>query len=201
MRVLPIATLGLVVAVLAMPGLAAAQNQTRLRGTIEKVDGSTLSVRSRDGETVAVRLAEGYTVVDAYGATLADIRPGMFVGTAAVPQADGVLRAQEVHIFAEAMRGTGEGHRPMDLMPRATMTNATIASAVSGVNGSTLELTYKGGRQTVLVPPDVPIVRYEPGKPGDLAAGAAVSLPVRRAPDGTWQASRITVGRGVVPPI
>ena len=134
-------------------------------------------------------------------AALADIKPGTYVGIAALPQAGGVLRAVEVLVFPEAMRGTAEGHGPWGLLPESTMTNATVAESVERVEGHTLTLKYKDGERTITVPPETPIVTLAPGDRSELKPGAAVFTPVTRQPDGSLQASRVIVGREVAPPM
>jgi hypothetical protein len=180
----------------------AQQPQTvRLRGTIEKVDGSTLAVKSRDGAPLTLTLTGNAQVVSVVKATLADIKEGSFIGSGAMPQADGSQKALEVHIFAESQRGTGEGHRPWDGAPNSTMTNGTAGTAVTGVDGPTITVKYKDGEKKIVVGPDVPIVRYEIGNPGELKPGAAITVvAATKKPDGTFEAARINVGRdGVVP--
>src|SRR5262245_18269358 len=110
---------------------ALAQETVRLRGTFESVECNTYTVKTRDGQTVKVVLGDKPVFVAIVKASMADIKPGMFVGATSLPESDGSLRAVEVHIFPEAMRGTGEGHRPWDLAPQATMTNANVETAVS----------------------------------------------------------------------
>jgi hypothetical protein len=180
----------------------AQQPQTvRLRGTIEKVDGSTLAVKSRDGAPLTLTLTGNAQVVSVVKATLADIKEGSFIGSGAMPQADGSQKALEVHIFAESQRGTGEGHRPWDGAPNSTMTNGTAGTAVTGVDGPTITVKYKDGEKKIVVGPDVPIVRYEIGTTSELKPGAAITVvAATKKPDGTFEAARINVGRdGVVP--
>jgi hypothetical protein len=180
----------------------AQQPQTvRLRGTIEKVDGSTLSVKARDGALVTLTLTGNAQVVSVVKASLADIKEGSFIGSGAMPQADGTQKALEVHIFAESQRGTGEGHRPWDGAPNSTMTNGTAGTAVTGVDGPTITVKYKDGEKKIVVGPDVPIVRYDVGNASELKPGAAITVTAAtKKPDGTFEAGRINVGRdGVVP--
>jgi hypothetical protein len=133
-------------------------------------------------------------VIGATRAGLSDIGPGTFLGTAARAQPDGSFRALEVHIFAESMRGTGEGHHPMEA-PGTTMTNASVDAVVQRADGPLLTLKYKDGMTLVVVPPDVPIVRFWPGDPTLLVPGASVLVfRVVRAADGHLNASRLTVG-------
>ena len=182
---------------------AAASAQTvRVRGTIEKADGNVLTLKSTDGTEVKLTLTENALIVAVVKATLADVKEGTFLGSAAMPQPDGSQKALEVHIFPEQMRGTGEGHRPYAPVPNSTMTNGSAAGAtVSGVDGSTITVKYKDGEKKIVVPPNAPILRYEIGSKGDLKAGARFTvLAATKKPDGSLEASRINVGRdGVVP--
>ncbi|WP_147707830.1 DUF5666 domain-containing protein [Microvirga massiliensis] len=182
--------------------LAQAAQPVRVRGTVVSLNSSTLHVKSRAGNDASIRLAENWAVSGVVRAQLDDIKPGSFVGVAALPQAGDSLRAIEVLVFPENMRGTGEGHSPWDLLPQSSMTNATVASAVQGIDGRTLTLSYKGGEKTITVPPEAPIVTFGPAEKADVKAGAAVFVPVQRQADGTLQASRVLVGKdGVVPPM
>jgi hypothetical protein len=190
----------------AMLGASAALAQdapVRVRGTIEKVDGLTLGIKARDGAAVTVKLADNVTVVAIVKAALADIKPDSFIGVTALPQTDGSWRAVEVHIFPEAMRGTGEGDRPWDLQPKSTMTNAAVAEAVKAVDGQTLTLKYKEGEKKIMVPADAPIVAFAPGQKDDLKPGAKIFIvAATKQPDGTLAAARINVGKdGVTPPM
>ena len=181
----------------------AQQPQTvRLRGSIEKVDGNVLTLKAADGAEVKLALADNATIVAVVKASLADIKEGTFLGSAAMPQADGSQKALEVHIFPEQMRGTGEGHRPYAPVANSTMTNGTAGAAtVAGVDGSTIMVKYKDGEKKIVVPPGTPIVRYEIGGKADLKSGAHYTvLAATKKPDGTFSAARINVGRdGTVP--
>jgi hypothetical protein len=174
----------------------------RLRGTIEAVDGNVLTVKAAGGTDAKVTLAEKAAIVAVVKATLAEIKEGTFLGSAAIPQADGTQKAVEVHIFPEEMRGTGEGHRPYPTVANGTMTNGTAAGAtVAGVEGSTITVKYTGGEKKIIVPETAPIVRYEVGGKADLKPGAHFTvLAATKRPDGTFETSRINVGRdGAVP--
>jgi hypothetical protein len=174
----------------------------RLRGTIEAVDGNVLTVKAAGGTDAKVTLAEKAAIVAVVKATLAEIKEGTFLGSAAIPQADGTQKAVEVHIFPEEMRGTGEGHRPYPTVANGTMTNGTAAGAtVAGVEGSTITVKYTGGEKKIIVPETAPIVRYEIGGKADLKPGAHFTvLAATKTPDGTFETSRINVGRdGAVP--
>jgi len=175
---------------------------TRVRGTIEGVDGDLLVVKSRSGEDVKLHLTSDAKVVGIVKISLADIRPGSFIGTTTVPGADGRQNAVEVHVFPEDMRGTGEGSRPYDLRPNSTMTNATVAEQVAGTDGQTLMIKYKDGEKKVTVGPDTPVVTYVPGEKADLKAGAKIIAFIKQLPDGSYEANRVNVGRdGLTPPM
>jgi hypothetical protein len=179
---------------------AFAQQAVRVRGTIEKVDGNALTVKAGDGTAVTLMLTSDAAVVSVVKATLADVKEGSFVGSAAMPQPDGSQKALEVHIFPETMRGTGEGHRPFTV-PNSTMTNGTVGDMVTASDGQSLTVKYKGGDKKIVVPPGVPIVRYEIGGRSELKPGAHVTATnAVKKPDGTLEAARINVGRdGLVP--
>ena len=175
---------------------------TRVRGTIEGVDGDTLAVKSRGGEDVKLHMTGDIKVLGLTKISLADIKVGSFVGTTTVPGPDGVDNAVEVHVFPENMRDTGEGSRPYDTRPNSSMTNATVAESVVGNDGHTLLVKYKGGEKKVLVSPETPVVTYEPGDKSDLKAGAKVIAFIKQLPDGSFETSRVNVGRdGLTPPM
>ena len=175
---------------------------TRVRGTIEGVDGDLLVVKSRSGEDVKLHLTSDAKVVGIIKISLADIKLGSFIGTTTVPGADGRQNAVEVHVFPEDMRGTGEGSRPYDLKPNSTMTNATVAEQVAATDGQTLMIKYKDGEKKVTVGPDTPIVTYVPGEKADLKAGAKIIAFIKQLPDGSYETNRISVGRdGLTPPM
>src|SRR5438094_1144331 len=189
-------------AILAACCTAATAQTLRVRGTIEKADGNVLTLKSTEGAELKLTLADNAMIVAVVKASMAEIKEGTFLGSAAMPQPDGSQKALEVHIFPEQMRGTGEGHRPYAPVPNSTMTNGSASGAtVAGVDGSTMLVKYKDGEKKIVVPPNVPIDRYEVGGKGDLKAGAPFTvLAATKKPDGTFEASRINVGRdGVVP--
>jgi hypothetical protein len=183
-----------------------AQDTVRVRGTIERVEGQTLIVKSRDGTELKVVLADNALVVGIVKASLSDIKLGTFVGVTGMPQPDGSQKAVEVHIFPEAMRGTGEGHYPWDLRPQSTMTNGNVEhveQTVTGVNGQTLTMKYKDGEKKIIVPPDTPIVTYVLGDKSELKPGAKIFIAAaKKLPDGTLQAPRVNFGKdGLTPPM
>jgi outer membrane lipoprotein SlyB len=190
------------VAVLAFGAVAQTAQPSRVRGTIEKIEGQHLAVKAREGGTIDIKLADNVAVTGVVKAKLADIAVGNFVGIAALPQKDGSLKAIEVLIFPEAARGSNEGHYAWDLMPESTMTNATVAERVSGVDGPVLTLKYKDGETKIVVPPEAPIVTFAAGDRTLLKPGAGVFVPAMKQPNGGFTAARILVGKdGVMPPM
>ena len=179
---------------------SAQQAQTqRVMGTIEAVNGSTLTVKTRDGET-KVNVTDNVAVFGVVKATLADLKQGAFVGVGAMPQPDGSQKAVRVMIFAESQRGTGEGHRPW-VQPGSTMTNATIDTTVGSVDGQVLTVKYKDGEKKVIVPPGLDIQQYVVGEKSELKPGAAILITAAtRKPDGSLETGRVNVGRGGVVP-
>jgi hypothetical protein len=177
-----------------------AQTQTqRVMGTIEAVNGSTLTVKTRDGET-KVNVTDNVAVFGVVKATLADLKQGAFVGVGAMPQPDGSQKAVRVMIFAESQRGTGEGHRPW-VQPGSTMTNATIDTTVGSVDGQVLTVKYKDGEKKVIVPPGLDIQQYVAGEKSELKPGAAILITAAaKKADGSLETSRVNVGRGGVVP-
>src|SRR5262245_61603382 len=175
---------------------------TRVRGSIERVNGDGLSVMSRGAEDFSLRMTPDIRVVGITKIALADIKVGSFIGTTTVPGPDGVQNAVEVHVFPEDMRGTGEGSRPYDLRPNSSMTNATVAESVVGNDGHTLLIKYKGGEKKVQVMPETPVVTYVPADRGDLKPGAKVIAFLKKLPDGSFETNRVSVGRdGLTPPM
>src|SRR5436309_1009729 len=184
--------------------LAQQPQQVRVRGTIEAVDGPMFTVLSRDhAMTYKVKVADNASLRGIVKASLSDIKENSFIGVTGMPQPDGSQKAIEIHIFPEAMRGTGEGHRPWDLVPNSTMTNAAVAQRVKGVQGDEITLKYKDGEKKILVVPQTVIVTYVPGDKGELKPGAKILLAgAQKQDDGTLEAAAISVGRdGMAPPM
>jgi hypothetical protein len=191
----------LLAAGLAVAAPALAQTPSvRVSGTIERLDGTTLVVKSADGDEVSATLPADAPVTALVNRTLADIKPGDFVGSAAVAGMDHKLHAQEVHIFPEAMRGTGEGHRPMTGQDR-TMTNAAVAEVASVPDGQELHLKYQGGEQTIDVGPEARIVAIVPADRSILVPGSAVLVLAVRQPDGSLQARFVQGEKDGVKPL
>jgi hypothetical protein len=182
---------------------ASAQEKLRIRGTIESVDGPVYVVKNRDGAEVKLTVTDPHLYVAIVKSTMADIKPGQFVGATGVTQADGSQKAIEVHIFPESMRGTGEGHYDWDLRPNTKMTNANVEQTVAGVEGPVLTVKYKDGEKKVMVTPETQVVSYEMGDKADLKPGIKIFVgAAKKGDDGTWTTPRVTYGKdGLTPPM
>jgi len=175
----------------------------RIRGTMEAVDGSLLTVKSREGADLKVRLTDNVTVFGVAKATMSEIKPGSYIGVSAMPEPDGTQKALAVQIFPETQRGAAEGFRPWDLRPNSTMTNATVAETVAGTDGQKILVKYKDGEKNIVVPPDTPIVAFVAGDKSELKPGAKIIIfSATKKEDGTLEAARVNVGRdGITPPM
>lgn len=197
--------IALSLAIAPIAAQAAQAPPAALRATIESVapDGAALQVRSRAGEQRAVHLTEKTRLILLVPAALADVKQGAFIGVAAVPGGDGdTLKALEVHVFPEAMRGEGEGFRPFDLAPNSSMTNGNVDVRVDGVSGQTLTVSYKGGQKKVVIPPGTPIVTFDAAARSDLKPGAAIIARGPKRDDGSIDAAAVLVGKDrLVPPM
>lgn len=181
---------------------APANPPVRIRGTVDKLDGNMLTVKARNGQSMSVKLADNVMVVGIQKASLADIGTGKFIGTTTVGEREGNLIAEEVHIFPENMRGTGEGHYDWDLKPNSKMTNANVANIVNMQDNRVMTVQYKGGEKKVLVTPQTVVVSYAPTDKAELKPGAPVFINAQKQPDGTLAAPRVNVGlNGQVPPM
>ncbi len=199
-RALAAASFALICA--ALP--ASAQETVRIRGVIEKVDGGVYTVKNRDGAELKLSVvAEKPLYVAIVKSTMADIKPGMFVGATGMTQPDGSQKAIEVHIFPESMRGTGEGHYDWDLKPGTKMTNANVDQTVNGVDGQMVSVKYKDGEKKILVTPETAVVTYVNGDAADLKPGTKIFVAAgKKQADGSVQTPRVTYGKdGLTPPM
>ncbi|MBK5511058.1 MULTISPECIES: DUF5666 domain-containing protein [unclassified Pseudomonas] len=186
-------------------GLAQADDAPGLRigvrGEITGVNADTLKVHTKSGENVVITLTKDTKVRAVTLANIEDIKPGSYIGSAAIPQDDGTLKALEVHVFPPELAGSGDGHRPFDLAKGSSMTNGSVGDLVVS-NGRTLTVNYKGGQQKILVPEDVPIVNLMPGDRTLLKVGVKIVTFVTQGADGTLTAQSISAGKdGVTPPM
>ena len=180
---------------------SAKDKPVRVAGTVESFDGQALAVKSPKLGEVKVNLTANATVFGVAKATLADIKPGSYIGVGAMPQPDGSQRAMQVTVLAESQRGLSEGHRPWDAKPNSTMTNGTVDQTVAGVDGQVLTVKYRDGEKKIIVPPDAAIQAYVVSDKSELKPGAHIAI-VRavKKPDGSLEADRVNVGRGEVVP-
>lgn len=191
------------IAVLGSAAWAQQPPTVRIRGTIEAVDGSLLTVKSREGTDMKVRVTDNVAVFGVANIAISEIKEGSYIGISAMPEPDGTQKALAVHIFPETQRGVAEGFRPWDLRPNSTMTNATVAQTVAGTDGQNILVKYKEGEKNVVVPPGTPIVTFLPGDKSELKPGVKIIIfGATRKDDGTLEANRVNVGRdGITPPM
>ena len=199
MRVLTIAGILALSLLAASAALAQQPPTTRIRGTIEKVDGATLTIRAGEAGEVKVALTDNIQVFAIAKGTLADVKPGGFIGVGAMPQPDGSQKAIQVTIFAESLRGLGEGFRPWD-RPGSTMTNATVDNTVASVDGQVVMVKYKDGEKKIVITPEAVIRNYIVSDKSELKVGAVIAGNAIKKPDGTFELSRINVGRDGIAP-
>jgi hypothetical protein len=191
------------ISVLASVAWAQQPPPTRIRGTIEAVDGAMLTIKTREGSDVKVRMTDNVAVFGVVKTSLSEIKEGSYIGVSAMPEPDGTQKALAVHIFPENQRGAAEGFRPWDLRPNSTMTNATVAETVKGTDGQNIVVKYKDGEKKVLVPPETPIVTFVAGDTSEVKPGAKIIIfGAMKKEDGTLEANRVNVGRdGITPPM
>ena len=188
--------------VLSATPVSAEGTPVRVRGTVVSLDGSKLVVHAKDGKDVNVSLKDDYAALAVVKSSMEDIKQGTFIGTATMPQPDGSLRAVEVVVFPESLRGFAEGHYPWDLGTSSMMTNATIANKVQSTDGQTVNVTYKGGEKKITIPANVPIVALAPADKSDIKPGAIVFVPTEKQADDTLLSGAVLFGKdGVVPPM
>jgi hypothetical protein len=194
-----------IVAMTVLGSVAWAQQPppVRIRGTIEAVDGSLLTIKSREGDEMKVRMTDNVAVWGVAKTELSEIKPGSYIGVSAMPEPDGTQKALAVHIFPESQRGAAEGFRPWDLRPNSTMTNATVAETVKDTDGQNILVKYKDGEKKVVVPPGTPIVTFVAGDKSEVKPGAKIIIfGATKKDDGVLEANRVNVGRdGIMPPM
>ena len=204
-RAFGVATVALAFA--ATASVAQQPQTTRIRAAIEKVDGNVLLLKARNGDQLKVTMADNARYAAMIKGTLDELKPDTYIGITSMPQADGTLKAIAIHIFQPQQRGTGEGHRPWDLTPGSTMTNAAIETTVAAADGQMITVKYKQGdkvdEKKVLITPQTVIVRYVPGDKGELKTGVHIIIgAATKNADGSFGAVALNYGRdGIVPPM
>ena len=190
-------------AVVSLPMSAGATaDPVRVRGSIASFSGDTLTVKTREGQTVDIAFAPGWALSSVSRAAISDIKQGDYVGIASLPTQDGQNGALEVVIFPPALKGTGEGSYGWDLKPNSTMTNGTVANAVTNVNGQTVTVSYFGKEKEIAIPDGTPVVTFAPATDADLKPGAEVFIAGEKDANGAITAQRVVVGtNGVAPPM
>ena len=194
-----LAALSFALVCIALP--AAAQETVRVRGIVERIEGPVYVIKNRDGAEMKLTVTDNPLFVAISPSTMADIKPGMFVGSAGMMQPDGTQKAIEVHIFPESMRGTGEGHYDWDLKPQSKMTNGNVEQTVAAVDGPILSVKYKDGEKKLLVTSETVVVTYVTGNKDEIKPGTRIFVATaKKQPDGSWQTPRITYGRNGMGP-
>lgn len=192
-----------VLAFLFAGAAALAQSPTTIRGTIVSLsaDGATLGVKTRAGDAATVLLSPDVRVTAVVPAKLEDLTANVFIGVAAVPDGENGLKAIEVHIFPEALRGTGEGHHAFDLAPGSSMTNGAMTARVESVDGPELTVSYAGGSQKVRIDKSTKIVAFAAGERSELKPGAEIIVRGAKAEGEVVKSAQVLVGRGITPPM
>jgi hypothetical protein len=185
--------------ILAMAVPAFAQNQApaqmvRAHATVEKLDGQDLTIKTHSGKTITLTLPEGVNLVRSRPVTVADVKPGQFIGCTAVEGPDGKLHAKEIHILPESMRGAGEGHYPWGDTPKTTMTNGNIEQLTGVTDGSVIKVSYKGGQSEIQIQPGTPVTQIEVAGRDALKPGTPIVLFARKNPDGSVTPRFINIG-------
>lgn len=193
-------------AALTFTGTAFAQapdvKPQRIRGEIVSFQANLLKVHRHSGDVASIEIKPGVLVSALKPIRLSEIKPGTYVGAAAITGSDGKLTASSVLVFPDAARGTNEGHFAYDFGPKSTMTNASVDTVVTGTSGRDLKLSYEGGSDVVTVPDSVPVVTFAPATDADLVSGKKVVVVVTPAKDGEFEAHVVLVEKdGVVPPL
>jgi hypothetical protein len=188
-------------AFVAQPSYAKNVPSAKIGGVIDAVNGNEIDITATDGAKVVVMTDDKTRFVATVNTPIDAIAPGSYIGTAAMSDATGNLKAMEVTVFPESMRGLGEGSRPYDQGPQSSMTNGTVGSVV-GTNNRTITVKYNGGQKTVTLPENVPVVTMSPGDKSLAVAGAKVVVRGRKGDDGKIIAMFVTVGKdGSTPPL
>ncbi len=201
-----IALAAAVIGLFTMPALAQtpppAGTPTRVRGTVDKLDGQNLMVKSRDGQTLTIALAPNVTVSYLVKKSMADIKNGDYVASTGIKGTDGKVHAIEVRIFPESLRGAGEGQYPWDLKPDTIMTNATVGTITKSPQGDVVKVSYKGTESEYTIDPTTPIFGTATGDTGLLKPGAAVFVIAQKQEDGKMTAARLYAEKdGIKPPM
>jgi hypothetical protein len=188
-------------ALLLAVSMASAQQPQIIRGTIDKIEGSILFLKQGQKPDLSIKLLDNATVLGVKSATIADVKPGAYIGVAASPQPDGSQKAIAVTIFSELQRGVGEGFRPWHRPPGSTMTNGTAASTVTSVKGEVVTVKYKGGEQKIIIGPAAKFRMYVVSSRAELKPGDHIAAyRPKKAADGTLETARINVGLGGMTP-
>jgi hypothetical protein len=177
--------IGSFIALLAVPAMAQGNNAVAVNGTVDKFDATSISVKADDGSTQTFKVADKLLVVQNKPAKLSDIKANDFVASAAVRKEDGKLHSTELRIFPDAMRGVGEGQRPMNDANNQTMTNATVTGTAIVGGSNNMKVKFPGGESELILDPGVPVTKIEPADKGLVKAGAKVRVQGLKTAEGS----------------
>jgi hypothetical protein len=172
-----------------------------LSGTIERVDGNTIYGKGADGSAITLKLADKTAITAVLKATFADIKPGDYVGTGAIPQFDGSQKAVELRIFSKPQEDGGHFSEGWYGAPNGTMTNGfvkpvTVTATATGAGDPSIVVKYPQGEQRIVITANTHLVRNAIGSKDDLKAGAVFrAQAATKLPDGTYTATAVAVGR------
>ena len=175
--------------------LAQAAAPQILRGVVTAVEANALTIKGKDKKLTTINMAPGWTVSVMKPVTMAEVKPGSFIGTAEMPQEDGTGKSLEVHVFPPGVK-MGEGHYPWDLKKGSMMTNGTVGKVVPGKKGQELEVSYNGQpSRKIVVPKRVPIMMITPADKAMVKKGTNVFLVAFPTPKGLV-ANAVSTGVG-----
>lgn len=191
--------LAIIFALSLLAGVAAATDQAaskllRVSATVEQLDGQTLKINTAPGAELSLALPAGVRVLRSKPATIADVKPGQFIGCTAVEGEDGKLHAKEIHILPESMRGVGEGHYPWGNAPKTTMTNGNIEQVAGITDGHVIKVSYRGGQSDIEILPGATVTTIEVVSRNMLEPGTKITLFAHKNPDGTVIPQFIRIG-------
>ena len=188
----------------AVASVWAQQPPNRVRGTVEKVDGNNVEVKSRDGTAIKLVLKDNATVRGVVKASLADVKANSNVAITSRPRPDGTLQAVELRIFPPNLP-FNSFHGDWDLMPNSFMTNGALQTSVASVDGQVLTVQYKAGdkidEKKIVVTPQTIIATTVAGSKADLKPGLRVFVAnAPKLPDGSLDVANIQVEKEIPPP-
>ena len=183
MRLLTVA-----LSLILLSGSAKAQTANRLdrvSATVVKLDGQMLTLKAASGKDMSVTLPANARVLRSRPGAIADVKPGEFIGCTALEGPDGKLRAKEIHILPEPLRGVGEGHYHWGSQAKTTMTNGNIEQVAGISDGHVIKVSYRGGKSDIEIRPPVPVTVIEITGRDMLKPGTRITMFEHKNADGS----------------